>query len=98
MKGLQVNLVAFPGERAAVARTRREGGRLSALTLKSLWPVPATAIREAAGEHARILVPELNLGQYRLELERLLPDRPVVGLHRVDGEMITPAQVLEASR
>jgi 2-oxoglutarate ferredoxin oxidoreductase subunit alpha len=84
--------------RAALALARRAGGCLSALTVKSLWPVPATAIRQAAGDHARILVPELNLGQYRLELERLLPHRQVVGLHRVDGEMITPDEILEAAR
>jgi 2-oxoglutarate ferredoxin oxidoreductase subunit alpha len=46
----------------------------------------------------RVLVPELNLGQYRLEVERLLPGIPVAGLNRVDGEMISPEQILEAAR
>jgi len=40
----------------------------------------------------------LNLGQYRLEVERLLPGVEVLGLNRVDGEMISPDQVLEALR
>ena len=84
--------------REAVRRARRAGSALSSLTLKTLWPVPEDAIRAAAASHPRVLVPELNLGQYRLELERLLPDREVAGLNRVDGEMITPEQVLEAAR
>jgi 2-oxoglutarate ferredoxin oxidoreductase subunit alpha len=46
----------------------------------------------------RVLVPELNLGQYRLEVERTLPGIPVQGLNRVDGEMISPDQILEAVR
>lgn len=84
--------------REAVRGARAQGGSLSSLVLKSLWPVPDAAIREAAEGHGRILVAELNLGQYRLELERLLPHHRVVGLHRVDGEMVTPEQVLEAAR
>jgi len=84
--------------REAVSRARAEGGALSSLILKSLWPVPEEALRAAAAGHDRLLVPELNLGQYLLELERLLPNRQVAGLNRVDGEMITPEQVLEAAR
>ena len=84
--------------REAVSRARSAGGALSSLILKSLWPAPEEAIRAAAAGHELVLVPELNLGQYRLELERLLPNREVAGLNRVDGEMITPEQVLEAAR
>ena len=37
-----------------------------------------------------MVVAELNLGQYRREVERLLPDRSVEGLHRVDGRLLSP--------
>ena len=84
--------------REAVRRARREGRLLSSLVCKSLWPVPEDALRSAAAGVERVLVPELNLGQYRLEVERLLPGMPVAGLNRVDGEMITPEQILEAVR
>ena len=84
--------------REAVRRARREGRRLSSLVLKTLWPVPEDALRVAAAGVKQVLVPELNLGQYRLEVERLLPGSRVVGLNRIDGEMITPEQVLEAAR
>jgi 2-oxoglutarate/2-oxoacid ferredoxin oxidoreductase subunit alpha len=84
--------------REAVARARADGGKLSSLVLQSLWPVPENAIRAAAAGARRVLVPELNLGQYLLEAQRVLPGMEVRGLNRVDGEMITPDQVLEAVR
>ncbi len=84
--------------REAVRRARAAGTAVSSLVLQSLWPVPEKAIREAAQGVRRVLVPELNLGQYRREVERALPGIEVRGLNRVDGEMITPDQVLEALR
>ena len=44
----------------------------------------------------RVVVAELNLGQYRREIERLAGGREVVGVHRVDGELISPDELLEA--
>ena len=46
----------------------------------------------------RIVVAELNHGQYRREIERLAQGLEVVGLHLVDGELITPAGFMEAVR
>lgn len=84
--------------REAVRRARAEGIALSSLVVQSLWPVPENALRAAGAGARRVLVPELNLGQYRLEVERLLPGAEVAGIDRIDGEMITPDQVLEALR
>jgi len=86
----------------AVRRARQDGHRISALTLHTLWPVPEQAIRRALCGVRRVLVPELNLGQYTREIERLAcadagEARPeVIGIHRVDGEMIAPAEILAA--
>jgi 2-oxoglutarate ferredoxin oxidoreductase subunit alpha len=79
----------------AVHRARREGASLSMLTVHSLWPVPEGAIRQALDGVRRVLVPELNLGQYVREIERLVRGRAEVqGLNRVDGELITPDEIL----
>ena len=47
----------------------------------------------------RVIVPELNFGQYRLEIERvaLLFDSrlEVLGVNRVDGELIEPSEIAE---
>jgi hypothetical protein len=43
----------------------------------------------------RVVVAELNLGQYRREIERISNGHEIVGLNRVDGELISPEQFLE---
>jgi 2-oxoglutarate ferredoxin oxidoreductase subunit alpha len=86
--------------REAVLRARLGGKKVSAITVQSLWPVPETALAAAlASGVERVVVAELNLGQYRREIERLARSSPglqVVGLHRVDGELLTVEQLLEA--
>lgn len=86
------------GMREAVARLRAAGRQVSALTLQSLWPVPERAIRAAFKGITRVVVAELNHGQYRREIERLAHGLEVIGLHRVDGELIAPEAFMEVVR
>jgi len=81
--------------RAAVAAARRGGVQVSGLVVHSLWPVPETAITRAMAGVRRVVVPELNLGLYRREIERLAGGREVVGVNRIDGELIDPAAIVE---
>ncbi len=81
----------------AIEEARSQGYPVSALTIHSLWPVPETAIEQALAGIERVVVAELNLGEYRREIERLVCGRmEVVGLHRVDGELISPEQMMES--
>jgi 2-oxoglutarate ferredoxin oxidoreductase subunit alpha len=84
--------------REAVRRTRHKRQKVSALTIHSLWPVPEAKIEAALVDVEQVVVAELNLGQYRREIERIAPGREVVGLNRVDGELISPDQFLEVIR
>jgi 2-oxoglutarate ferredoxin oxidoreductase subunit alpha len=84
--------------RQAVAAGRAAGSAMSSLIVKTLWPVPESALRDAAAGATRVVVPELNLGQFRREVERVLSAHEVVGVNRVDGELIGPDRVLEALR
>ena len=44
----------------------------------------------------RVVVAELNLGQYCREIERLARGEiEVVGIHRVDGDLISPKDILQ---
>jgi 2-oxoglutarate ferredoxin oxidoreductase subunit alpha len=81
--------------REALRRARGEGQKVSALTLHSLWPVPEAAIQAVLGDVERVVVAELNLGQYRREIERIAQGQEIIGLNRVDGELISPDQFLE---
>lgn len=83
----------------AVRQSRAMGKPISMLTVQSLFPVPEQSLRNAMRGVSRVIVPELNFGQYRLEIERIaatLDPRPqVIGVNRVDGELITPEEIQE---
>jgi 2-oxoglutarate ferredoxin oxidoreductase subunit alpha len=81
---------------AAVRELQHGGKRASLLVLKTLWPVPAAAIRRAAGDIRRVLVVEMNLGQYVREIERLLPGKTVSFFGQMDGRLIAPETIAEA--
>lgn len=81
--------------RRAVSDIRAAGHKVSSLTVQSLWPVPERAIRAALEGIERVVVAELNFGQYRREIERIVTGVEIVGLNRRDGELITPEQFVE---
>ena len=54
----------------AVRRARREGIKAGMLRLKSVWPFPDALVARVASRARRIIVPEMNLGQLALEVER----------------------------
>ncbi len=94
----------------AVRQARANGRAVSALNVQTLWPVPERTILAALGttgdgrcEVTRVVVAELNLGDLRREVERVIyrwaattgqraPE--IIGLNRVDGELITPDQFM----
>jgi 2-oxoglutarate ferredoxin oxidoreductase subunit alpha len=80
----------------AVREARKDGYKVSTLTILSLWPVPEQKIITAMRGKQRVVVAELNLGQYCREIERLARGEvEVVGIHRVDGDLITPKDILQ---
>ena len=84
--------------REAVAEMRAEGLGVSGVVVQSLWPIPETALAEAFTGIERVVVPELNMGLYRREIERIAPDRDVVGVNRIDGGLITVDEIKDAVR
>jgi 2-oxoglutarate ferredoxin oxidoreductase subunit alpha len=81
--------------RAVCRELRSEGKSVSLLALKTLWPVPEALIREKTESVKRVLVLEMNLGQYVREMERILPNKKVDFLGQMDGRLITPHQIRE---
>ncbi len=80
----------------AVREARRGGARVSSLTLQTLYPVAEEAIASAMTGVRRIVVPEMNLGQYILEVERLAPSGvEVVGVNKMNTALISPAEIVE---
>jgi len=74
---------------------RHKGHSVSLLILKTLWPVPEGLIRKKAQAANRVVVIEMNLGQYVGEIRRLLPNKQVDFYGQMDGRLITPKQIEE---
>ena len=80
----------------AVRLARSRGTRVSLLKLRTLWPFPEEVVESAAERLHCVIVPEMNLGQLALEIERVIGRRKVVRINRADGQMIDPQEILEA--
>jgi len=74
---------------------KKYGKPVSLLILKTLWPVPQDLIREKAENVSRVVVVEMNLGQYVREIERILPEKKVDFLGQMDGRLIPPKRIQE---
>ena len=82
---------------AAVIQLRSLGEKVSALTVFYLWPIPEKKIQDCLKGVKRIIIPEMNHGQYRHEIQRLTnSDVDLVGVNRVDTFLITPEEIMEA--
>ena len=82
--------------RHAVMEARNQGIKCGFMRLITIWPFPETRIRALieAGNVKRFIVPEVNLGQLRREVERLT-SLPVLRLNHAGGEMPVPDDILE---
>jgi len=88
-----IGITARAAQRA-VESCRARGVRAGLFRPITLWPFPEAALRQAAAHARTVLVPELNMGQLRLEVERILGhDARVRGLNQLNGEPITPAAI-----
>jgi len=74
---------------------KQAGDPVSLLTLKTLWPVPEDLIRETAEPFKKIIVIEMNLGQYVREIQRILPGKSIRFVGRMDGDLIPPSRIRE---
>ncbi len=79
----------------AIETARERGVKVSSLVLKTLWPVPENAIKSAMAGMKRVIVPEMNLGQYLIEIERIASDNvEVIGISKMNTKLISPTEIL----
>jgi 2-oxoglutarate ferredoxin oxidoreductase subunit alpha len=88
--------------KSAVDEARARGRKVGHLRLRIVWPFPAKRIRELCGSAKVFLMPELNMGQMVLELERAVGDRAkVISLPHAGGSVHEPeaivAQIMEVT-
>jgi 2-oxoglutarate ferredoxin oxidoreductase subunit alpha len=96
----QIVLVAFGSTarsaKSAMDMARKQGIPVGLFRPITIWPFAGDRIKEIAEKAKAIIVPEMNLGQYRLEVERAAACKcKVAGVNRADGDIITPEDILD---
>ena len=95
----KIALIAYGSVARAAERTvklaREEGLKVGLLKLLTIWPFCSEEVNKLAQQVDLIIVPEMNLGQMVLEVERASHGKcRVVPYGRVDGELINPIEIL----
>jgi len=81
---------------AAVRHARKEGVKAGLLRLKTIWPFPEEVMRRLAVSVKAVLVPEMNLGQLALEVERCVGGKaPIMRVSKVNGDLFRPDEIYE---
>ena len=83
---------------SAVEDLRAEGEKVGTFRPITIHPFPEKALDEiiAKGTVKKILVVEMNMGQLKIDIDRIAAGRlPVHGLQKYDGEPITPEEVVK---
>ena len=82
--------------RRAVREARQRGIKAGLLQLVTLWPFPRRILDPLLQKVRAVLVPELNMGQMSREVKRVNQGiTRIETLNRIDGDLITPAEILE---
>jgi 2-oxoglutarate ferredoxin oxidoreductase subunit alpha len=99
MEDAEVLVVAYGSvaraAKSAVKEARQQGIKAGLVKLITLWPFPRRLLEPRLGRVRAVLVPELNMGQMSREVKRINQGvTRVETLNRIDGNLITPGQIL----
>ncbi|WP_371366860.1 2-oxoglutarate oxidoreductase subunit KorA [Sporomusa rhizae] len=101
MSDAEVAIVAFGGTArsayAAVASAREQGIRAGLFRPITIWPAPEKQLVALADKVKRIIVAEMNYGQYINEVRCIIGGKTeVVSLAKWNNDPITPDEMLDA--
>ncbi|RXK01238.1 2-oxoglutarate synthase subunit alpha [Arcobacter sp. CECT 8986] len=79
----------------AIRRLRDEGIKVGLFRPITLWPSPANKIKEYCEKIDKVLVTELNKGQYIQEIQRVSKRDDFTTLFKANGRPIAPLEIIE---
>jgi 2-oxoglutarate ferredoxin oxidoreductase subunit alpha len=81
----------------AVQQARKSGIKVGTLRLITVWPFPEDRIKELSRKIKAFVVPEINLGQIRREVERCaFGQAPAIGVSHCGGWVHNPDDIFKA--
>lgn len=82
--------------KAAIKTLRQEGIKVGLFRPITVWPFPEERLLELSKGKKDILVAELNYGQMKLEVERVVKNNSPVRLcGKANGEVLTPEELIQ---
>ncbi|GAA8811574.1 2-oxoglutarate synthase subunit alpha [Helicobacter pylori] len=98
LEGTEIVIIAYGSVSLAVKEALKDYNKESKQKVgffrpKTLWPSPAKRLKEIGDKYEKILVIELNKGQYLEEIERAM-QRKVHFLGQANGRTISPKQII----
>ncbi len=100
----EIGFISFGCTSRAVYETvemaKEEGINIGFIRLKTIWPFPERAVQTMAQSAKVILVPEMNLQQISLEVQRVIEGATdVIPINKIGGgQMPTPEELLSEAR
>ncbi|WP_121626620.1 2-oxoglutarate synthase subunit alpha [Poseidonibacter antarcticus] len=83
------------GVTEAINRMRAEGIKVGMFRPKTIWPSPAKRIKELCDKFDKVLVTELNMGQFADEVQRASGRSDFDTLFKVNGRPLSPLEIIE---
>ncbi len=80
--------------KSVVNTLREQGIKIGYFIPKTVWPFPEKELKECFKTVKKVIVPEMNMGQIALEVERVAAGQAEVHrLNKVTGELFTVAEI-----
>ncbi len=82
------------GVTEAINRLRAEGIKVGMFRPKTIWPSPEKRIKELCDKFDKVLVTELNMGQFADEVQRASGRSDFDTLFKVNGRPLSPLEII----
>ena len=78
----------------SIRHLRKEGIKAGLFRPITIWPSPAAKMKEHTDKIEKVLVVELNIGQFHSEVQRASSRLDIAGLFKVNGRAISPHEIV----
>jgi len=98
MDDAEIMLVAYGSvslaAKEAIRHLRADGIKAGLFRPITIWPSPAKKIKEYTDKIEKVLVVELNIGQFHSEVQRAAARLDIDGLFKVNGRPLSPHEIV----
>jgi 2-oxoglutarate ferredoxin oxidoreductase subunit alpha len=98
MDDAEVMIIAYGSvslaAKESIRHLRADGIKAGLFRPITIWPSPAERMKKHADKIEKVLVVELNIGQFHSEVERATSRLDIEGLFKVNGRPISPLEIV----